>query len=235
MFALASILDLVLTLFIIERIIITETKSFDSLTTKTTDFVETYKSPWIYYSLTCVFFVLSILGSLVFSLSLLNVVAAWTKSMRDAGRPYYGKLNRALSSVRTFKVLYIILGFGQILCLTLATFLSIIALFPLILIDLIHCVCNLWMLVVTIWMVIDLIKPINDSIRMKRNQLIRIILLILFQATVTFNYDAEYMQLFSAALWLVECFILMWPRTLIDLGLSPLNAYPIKNAHIGKV
>lgn len=228
-------LNLVLEHFIVDKPIVFNDETFNPLKNKDIDFMETTKSPWILYSVVCARFTLSILGNLVFSLSLLSVIAAWAESMSGTDRPHQERLNKILSLARVFKVLYIISGFGQLLCTALATFLLSIASLPVMFIDLIRIVCNLWMLIAIILMLIDLRKSATKSVRMKRSQLIRIILLVIFQASIVCDCQNVLFQIMGTVAWVIECLLLMWPKTLVDLETPPLVAYSAENLIIGKV
>lgn len=179
--------------------------------------------------------ILSALGSLVFSLSLLDVIAVWIGSIRKAGYLYHRKLKRVSFRVKLFKVLCIIFGLSRVVCIILSDFISIIVLVPLVAVDLIYVICNLWMLVDTIWMAIELKNPINSSIHMKRTQLIRIVFLVIFQGSTTHSYYPLYVFGIGSVFWIAECLLLMWPETLVDLEVPPLGSYSNENFLIEKV
>lgn len=232
MFVLASILNLMFALFVSNRVSIKNGDSFNMLKEQIADFVEFTEDPWIRGIMTCICSALSVFGGLVFSLSMLSVVTAWTQSMRDAGRPHYTMLDKVLFSAKVFKVLYVIVGIGQLVSIALGIFVTRMALLPLIVIDVTHIAGSLWTLVDTIWMLIDLGKPTSDSLRTKHNQLVRIIFLVLFQANVIFSFDSPYTRTASVVFWIIESCLLMWPKTLAHLETPPLVVYPTKDVYL---
>lgn len=229
MLILALSLNLAFTVLVIDKITVKNGGTFKLLKVEAADFVEIYKTPLVHHTMTYACAIMSVSGYLAFSLSLLSVVAAWAESMRDAGRPYQRKINAVLYSVRVFKVLYVIFSLGQIVCVTMAAVSSLAV------IDSLHGVCNFWMLVVTIWMLLDLNDPANDLIRVKRNQLIRIFFMVLFQVSIICNYTSLKMRIIGAVFLVFECCLLMFPNTLVDLEVSPPNVYPVECDPIEKV
>lgn len=223
------------TFSIFDRVSAKGSGSYSLLQAKIANFVDISKNPWIHYSLTHACYVLSILGSLVFTLSLLNVITAWIESMRDAGRPHNRKLDMVMYSIKVLKAVYMAIGIGQLVCVTMGIFVTKYAFMPLVMIDFIHLTCNAWMLFNTIWMLIDLRKATDNSIRMKRSQLIRIVVLVLFQVCVISSFDSLYMRVFGAAFWVIESCLLMWPKTLVHLDIPPQKAYPTKDIPLEKV
>lgn len=169
--------------------------------------------------------VMWIFGNLVFSLSVLDAIAVWTESMRDAGRPYHRKYNRLMSSsVAVFKGLYTVLSLGHLVSTTLVTIFSKSALSATAVLDFTQIICNHSMLLITIWAVISIRKPPDDAIHVKCNQLIRIIFLVLFQTSILYSHAPYYMRIVGAAFWVLECCLLMWPNTLLHLEIPPVKS-----------
>lgn len=205
-------------------------ESYDLLGMTTSNFEKISESPWTHYSLIYVGSILSAFGCLVVSLSVLSVITVWIESMRDAHFPRHSMLNKFLLLVRTFKFLYMILGAIEPISIALETFSPRLSYWPLRLIRDVYSLCCLVTLAVTIWVLLDFKKPMSDLIRMKREQLCRIGFLALFQASIICSYEPLYGRILFAAIWIAGCLHLIWPKTLVDLETSPVNAY-----YIGKI
>lgn len=233
----ALVLDLLFTILFVKNTEFTTSTdgSIDLLEMESVSFIDATGDYNLRIALMYACSVLSVLGSLAFSLSLLSVIGAWTESMREVGRPYQRKLNKALSSVSVIKVLYTLFGIGHLVCITVTFFLPPSLMIIMAVLSLAHAFCNFWMLVVTIWMAVDLRKPANDAVRVKRNQLIRIIFLVLFEISTGYGSSPLLTRIFSTVFWIAECCLLIWPGTLGELEVSPLRAYPIEDAPAYKV
>lgn len=175
--------------------------------------------------LVCACSVMWIFGNLIFSLSVLDVIAVWTESMCDAGLPYHEKLLRFMShAIAVFKGLYTILSLGHLVSAALATFFSRSALSAMIALDFTQVICNHSMLLIILWAIISIRKAQDGAVLVKRNQLIRILFLVLFQTATLYNHAPYYIRIAGAVFWVLECLLLMWPKTLVHLEIPPMKS-----------